>query len=135
MGGSGMNLWWQQLFLVMAGGALGAVGRFLIGGWMTRHAADGFPWGTLTANFIGAFLAGFLLVWLEGRGPNGVLWRAFLMIGLLGGLTTFSALMVEALIFSRSGRSDLLLAYLATSLVGGLCLVWLGARLGDWLKA
>lgn len=130
-----MSLWWQQFFLVMAGGSLGAVGRFVIGGWMTRQAGSGFPWGTLAANFIGAFAAGFLLVWLEGRGPNALLWRAFLMVGLLGGLTTFSALMVEALIFSRSGRSDLLLMYLAVSISGGLGLVWLGARIAESIRA
>lgn len=130
-----MSLWWQQFFLVMAGGSLGAVGRFVIGGWMTRQVGTGFPWGTLAANFIGAFAAGFLLVWLEGRGPNALLWRAFLMVGLLGGLTTFSALMVEALIFSRSGRSDLLLMYLAVSISGGLGLVWLGARIAESIRA
>jgi len=125
------GLWWQQLLLVMAGGSLGAAGRFLLGGWVTRHLGNGLPWGTLLANFIGAFVAGFLLVWLEGRGPSALLWRAFLVVGLLGGLTTFSALMLETLIFSRTGRPDLLLAYLALSLIGGLALVWLGARLGQ----
>lgn len=130
-----MSLWWQQFFLVMAGGSLGAVGRFVIGGWMTRQVGTGFPWGTLAANFIGAFAAGFLLVWLEQRGPNALLWRAFLMVGLLGGLTTFSALMVEALIFSRTGRSDLLLLYLAVSISGGLGLVWLGARIAESIRA
>lgn len=129
-----MNLWWQQLFLVMAGGSLGAAGRFLIGGWMTRHVDSGLPWGTLVANFIGAFMAGFLLIWLEGRGPSALLWRAFLMVGLLGGLTTFSALMLESLIYARTGRSDMMLAYLALSLLGGLGLVWLGARFGDFLR-
>ncbi len=126
-----MSLWWQQFFVVMAGGSLGAAGRFVLGGWMTRSVGSGFPWGTLAANFIGAFLAGFLLVWLEGRGPSALLWRAFLMVGVLGGLTTFSALMVESLIFSRTGRSDLLLGYLALSVIGGLALVWLGARTGS----
>ncbi len=130
-----MNIWWQQFFVVMAGGSLGAVGRFVLGGWMTRSVGTGFPWGTLVANFIGAFLAGFLLVWLEGRGPSALLWRAFLMVGVLGGLTTFSALMVESLIFSRVGRSDLLLGYLALSVLGGLALVWLGARVGQWAHA
>jgi fluoride exporter len=129
-----MSLWWQQFFVVMAGGSLGAVGRFVLGGWMTRQVGAGLPWGTLAANFIGAFAAGFLLVWLDGRGPNALLWRAFLMIGLLGGLTTFSALMVESLVFSRAGRSDLLLLYLLISIVGGLALVWLGARLGDFVR-
>ncbi len=128
-----MSIWWQQFFVVMAGGSLGAVGRFVLGGWMTRSVGTGFPWGTLAANFIGAFLAGFLLVWLEGRGPSALLWRAFLMVGVLGGLTTFSALMVESLIFSRSGRTDVLLGYLAVSIVGGLALVWLGARAGQAL--
>ena len=65
-----MNLWWQQLGLVMAGGALGAAGRFLIGGWLLRTAGPGFPWGTLTVNLLGSFAAGFLLVWLEGRGQR-----------------------------------------------------------------
>jgi len=118
----------------MAGGSLGAAGRFLIGGWMTRHVGNGFPWGTLAANFIGAFVAGFLLIWLEGRGPNGLLWRAFLMVGLLGGLTTFSALMLEALISARSSHFDVMLSYLGVSLFGGLGLVWLGARLGEFLR-
>lgn len=126
-----MNIWWQQFFIVMAGGSLGAVGRFVIGGWATRHIGSGFPWGTLIANFIGAFLAGFLLIWLEGRGPSALLWRAFLMVGVLGGLTTFSALMVESLIFARATNGGLMLTYLAVSLFGGLGLVWLGARLGE----
>ena len=128
-----MNLWWQQFVLVALGGSLGAVGRFLIGGWVTRHIGSGFPWGTLAANFIGAFAAGFLLIWLESRGPSALLWRAFLVVGLLGGLTTFSALMLESLIFARTEHADLMLAYLATSLVGGLALVWAGARLGTAL--
>jgi CrcB protein len=130
-----MNLWWQQFFLVMAGGSLGAVGRFLIGGWATRHVGNGFPWGTLAANLVGAFAAGFLLIWLEGRGPSALLWRAFLMVGVLGGLTTFSALMVESLIFSRTAHSGAMLTYLVVSLLGGLSLVWLGARMGEYLHS
>jgi len=129
-----MSLWWQQFFLVMAGGSLGAVGRFLIGGWVTRHVGTGFPWGTLAANLIGAFAAGFLLIWLEGRGPSALLWRAFLMVGLLGGLTTFSALMLESLIYSRGGRIDQLVIYLAVTLACGFALVWLGARLAESLR-
>jgi CrcB protein len=128
-----MNVWWQQFFLVAAGGSLGAVGRFLIGGWVTRHVGNGFPWGTFAANLIGAFAAGFLLIWLESRGPSALLWRAFLVVGLLGGLTTFSALMLEALIYARTEHAHLMLLYLGGSLLGGLVLVWAGARLGTAL--
>src|SRR3546814_6543804 len=98
--------WWQQLGLVMAGGALGAAGRFLLGGWLTRHAGSALPWGTLAANLLGALLAGFLVVWLEARGPSALYWRALLIVGLLGGLTTFSALMIETLLLSRSARPE-----------------------------
>ena len=71
---------------------------------------------------------------LQTRGSQAAYWRAFLIVGLLGGLTTFSALMMECLIFARSQRSGLLLAYLASTLAGGLVLVWAGARAAELLK-
>jgi CrcB protein len=126
---------WSLLGLVMAGGALGAAGRHLVGGWMVRHAGDGLPWGTLAVNLVGSFAAGFLFAWLEGRGPSALYWRAFLMVGVLGALTTYSALMLELLMLGRTGRGGAMLGYLALSLVSGLALVWLGARLGGWLRA
>ena len=126
-----MSLWWQQLMLVMLGGALGAAGRFWLGGAMLRQFSSGMPWGTLAANLIGSFAAGYIAVWLEGRGPSALYWRAFLIVGLLGGLTTFSALMLETLLFARTQRNDLLLAYLGGTLVAGMLLVWAGARLAE----
>ena len=131
----GSGLWWQQLGLVMAGGALGSALRFLIGDALLRSVGQGFPWGTLTANFIGAFVAGYLLVWLQQRGGNVVLLRAFLVIGLLGGLTTFSSLMLETLVFARNDRAALVPLYLGVSVVGGMFLVWLGARLAECARA
>ena len=129
-----MSLWWQQLVLVMCGGALGAGGRYWLGGALLRRLGDGIPWGTLAANLIGSFAIGFLAVWLEGRGPQALYWRAFLIVGVLGGLTTFSALMVETLLIARSQRSDLLLGYLGGTLVAGFVLVWAGARLAAMLR-
>ncbi|UHQ18953.1 fluoride efflux transporter CrcB [Lysobacter sp. KIS68-7] len=129
-----MSAWWQQFVLVMCGGALGAAGRFWLGGLLLRRMGDGFPWGTLAANLIGAFLAGFIAIWLEARGPSALYWRAFLIVGVLGGLTTFSALMLECLLFSRSHRNDQILLYLGVSLVAGLTLVWLGARVATLLR-
>jgi CrcB protein len=129
-----LTLWWQQLLLVMAGGALGAGARFWMGGWLLRQLGSGFPWGTLTANLLGSFVAGFLAIWLEDRGPSALYWRAFLIVGVLGALTTYSALMLECLLLARSQRSGLLLGYLAVSLVAGLALVWVGARLAGSLR-
>lgn len=127
--------WTQQLLLVMAGGALGAAGRFCLGGALLRSLGNGIPWGTLAANLIGSFAVGFIAVWLEGRGPSALYWRALLIVGVLGGLTTFSALMLEALLFARAQRNDLLLAYLGGTLVAGMLLVWAGARLAEALRA
>ena len=129
-----MSLWWQQLVLVMLGGALGAAGRFWLGGALLRQFGSGVPWGTLAANLIGSFAVGYIAVWLEGRGPSALYWRAFLIVGLLGGLTTFSALMRETLLFARTQRNELLLAYLGGTLVAGLLLVWAGARLAEAMR-
>ena len=127
-------MWGQQLLLVMAGGALGAAGRFLLGGALLRQFGDGLPWGTLAANLSGSFAVGYLAVWLEGRGTPALYWRAFLLVGLLGGLTTYSALMLECLLMARAQRNDALLGYLGGTLLAGVLLVWLGARLADTLR-
>lgn len=123
--------WWQQAVLVMAGGALGSLLRFMLGDALLRQFGQGFPWGTLAANFIGAFAAGYLLVWLQQRGGDQRLLRAFLLVGLLGGLTTFSSLMLETLVFARGERMTMVPTYLGISLAGGLLLVWLGARIAE----
>lgn len=126
--------WTQQLLLVMAGGALGAAGRFWLGGALLRSFGGGIPWGTLAANLIGSFAVGFIAVWLEGRGSTAVYWRAFLIVGVLGGLTTFSALMLETLLLARTHRNDVLLGYLGGTLVAGLLLVWAGARMAEAMR-
>ncbi len=127
-------LWWQQLLLVGAGGALGAVGRFWLGGLLLRQLGSGFPWGTLAVNLIGSFAAGFIAIWLESRGPSALYWRAFLIVGVLGALTTYSALMLECLLYAKSQRSGLMFGYLAITLVAGLALVWLGARVASGFR-
>jgi CrcB protein len=129
-----VNLWSQQLVLVMLGGALGAAGRYWLGGAMLRQFGSGIPYGTLAANLIGSFAVGFLVIWLEGRGPQALYWRAFLLVGVLGGLTTYSTLMLECLLMARSERQDLLLGYLGGTLLAGFVLVWAGARLAAILR-
>jgi CrcB protein len=125
---------WGVIGLVMLGGALGALLRHAIGAWLLARVGTGLPWGTLAANLAGAFAAGFLVSWLEQRGPAALYWRAFLVVGLLGALTTFSALMIECLLSARTGRVAAYSGYLVLSLAGGLVLVWLGARLGHLLR-
>ncbi|MEA5123879.1 fluoride efflux transporter CrcB [Xanthomonas floridensis] len=128
-------VWWQQLLLAMAGGALGSGLRFAIGASLLQRFGAGFPWGTLTVNLVGSFVAGVLLVWLEARGPSSWPLRSLLIVGVVGGLTTFSSLMMECLVFARSERTTMIGIYLAVTLVAGLALVFAGARAGQWLVA
>jgi CrcB protein len=127
----GFGAWWQQLGLVMAGGALGAGLRFIIGDAMLRQFGNGFPWGTLTVNLVGAFAVGYVVVWLQTRGSAALYWRAFAIVGIIGGLTTFSSMMLEAVLLVRNGRGWVMPTYLGISLVAGFALVWLGARLAE----
>ena len=112
----------QQLLLVMLGGAVGAAARFWWGEALLRKLGSGFPWGTLLVN---------LAIWLEDRGPSSIYWRALLVVGLLGGLTTYSALMLECLLLARARRDLALLGYLMATLLGGVLLVWAGARVAE----
>lgn len=128
---AGFSVWWQQLGLVMAGGALGAALRFMVGDAMLRQFGAGFPWGTLTVNLVGAFAAGYVMVWLQSRGSAALYWRAFLIVGIIGGLTTFSSMMLETLVFARAERGLMMPLYLGISLVGGMALVWAGARVAE----
>lgn len=125
---------WQQLVLVMLGGALGAAGRHWLGGLLLRQLGSGFPWGTFTVNMMGSVAIGFLAVWLEGRGPSALYWRAFLIVGVLGALTTWSSLMLECLLMARSDRASMVIGYLGLSLVSGLVLVWAGARFAGMIR-
>ena len=128
-----MSAWWQQLLMVAGGGALGSVGRFLTHDWMLRLAGKEFPWSTLVVNLIGSLLAGLLFAWLSGR--QGADWlRPLLMMGLLGGFTTWSSFALEIFLLGRSGQPGTALAYVLASVVGGLLLVWAGFRLGMMLR-
>lgn len=125
---------WSSLWLVMAGGAVGAGARFLIGAWLLRQLGAGFPWGTFVVNVLGSFCAGLLLVWLQK--PEAAPWlRPLLMTGLLGGLTTYSALMVDCLwLWRELERPGLALLYLALTLIFGMAGLLGGWLLGQWLR-
>lgn len=128
-----MATWWQHAALVAVGGALGSVGRFAVGTWMARLAGTGFPWGTLTVNLAGSLAAGVLFAALDGREHSAWL-RALLMVGVLGGFTTWSSFALETLMLGRGEHPAWAPAYAVASLIGGLLLVWAGWRLGIALR-
>ena len=123
-----------HLALAMLGGALGAGLRYWLGAALLQKFGSGLPWGTLAANLGGSFLAGLLFTVLAERGTAGDAVRALLIVGLMGGLTTYSALMLELMALGRGGQVDRAVGYLAITLIAGLVLVWAGVRLGEALR-
>jgi len=109
---------------IALGGALGSVLRYAVQSAL-RPAAGGFPWGTLAVNLAGSFLIGLCAALAERQGAGSWV-RPWLMVGFLGGFTTFSAFSLENLHLLRSGQVVSLFTYVAVSVVGGLSLAAAG---------
>ena len=116
-------------------GALGALARYGVSGIVQRRWKTTFPVGTLVVNLTGALAAGLLLGFSTGRSvPDLALVAAG--VGFLGGYTTFSTWMVEAVLAAEAGgRSGIRRAAesLAVPLIAGVAAVWIGFVLGGWV--
>ena len=119
------------VLIIGAGGFLGAVARYGVGRGLERAAeAQWIPYGTLTVNVIGCLLIGAVVGLAEGRQWLGPELRAFLIIGLLGGFTTFSAFGFETLTLLREGNLGAAATNVALQVAAGLGAVYVGYRLG-----
>ncbi len=116
------------LVAVAAGGALGACGRYLLGRLVVAWGGSAYalPMGTWLANGLGCLAAGLLIGWLSTRQAPSELLMAFLMTGVLGGFTTFSAFSVETLRLLHSGS----IAAAASNVVVNLAVSLFGVALG-----
>ena len=117
---------------VALGGAIGAALRFLTGVGILRLIGPGFPIAVMAVNVLGSFLIGLFVVFATQRGVTQL--NPFVMTGLLGGFTTFSAFSLEAVSLFELGAMGQALAYVAMSVVlsiGGLMLGLIIAR-GIW---
>src|SRR5947207_1050953 len=87
----------MRLLLVLAGGALGSAVRYLVATAMADRFGAAFPWGTLTVNIAGSFLIGLVAPLADEAGAIGPQARVFIVVGILGGFTTFSSFSLETL--------------------------------------
>ena len=116
-----------KALMVGAGGFLGSVLRYLIGGLVQSAAAGStFPYGTLVVNFTGCYAIGLVSQLIEAQGALSPGARAFLVVGVLGGYTTFSAFANETVNLARDGQRLVAGMNIGGQLVLGLCAVWLG---------
>ena len=117
--------------LVMAGGAGGSTLRYALSLLMNPSVAGGWPWGTLVANVVGCLLMGWLSSLLTSSAtiPDAV--RVGLLVGVLGGFTTFSSFGLVTFRFLQGGQLGLAAAYVAASNVAGIGGLWLGLRMSN----
>ena len=122
------------LVAVFVGGAFGTVARYLL---EAHHplAPDAFPWVTLLVNLTGSFAIGMVMPLTEHLSHRLPALRPLLVVGFLGGWTTYSTLAVDATLLARHGNVAGCLAYLAATVAGSLALVLAGHALGRRLVA
>jgi CrcB protein len=114
---------------VFAGGGLGALCRYGLAGWVQDATGSFFPWGTFVVNASGCLAIGVVATLLEERSLLGPTWRLFLLVGVLGGYTTFSSFGLETLRLLESGDWLRAAANAAGSVVLGIAAVVGGAAL------
>ncbi|MCX8214385.1 MAG: fluoride efflux transporter CrcB [SAR202 cluster bacterium] len=118
--------------LVGFGGLIGASSRYAVGRWVNDMAGNpAFPYGTLAVNVIGCLLIGVLAGLAATRNIIGVDTRAFLIVGLLGGFTTYSAFGLETVELIRRGDFFVSLSNVALQITLGLAAVWAGLKIAD----
>jgi CrcB protein len=118
-----------KILLIAAGGAAGALGRYGLAGWAQRLHGGTFPVGTLAVNVLGCLLIGWLVTALSGPLLLREELRAALLVGFLGGFTTFSTFGYETMSMASSGQRGAALLNIGAEVGLGLLAVWIGMRL------
>lgn len=119
----------QMILMVAVGGALGSVLRYLFVRAANQLLGPEFPYGTLGVNVVGGLVAGTLYVLLVERYASPQEWRALLLIGVMGGFTTFSAFSIDTLkLLEQSG-----LSMAAVNVLLNVALSLVACGIGLWL--
>jgi len=119
-----------RYLLILFGGGVGSLARYAAGLAITMRFGSRFPLGTMVVNITGSFLIGLLMTLLTEHFQPHPYWRLALVVGFLGGYTTFSSFEWETFSTIRDGGFWIGLANVAGSVVFGYAAVWLGALLG-----
>ena len=119
----------DRYLVVLAGAGLGGLARYIAGTWIMMRYGGRFPLGTFVINVTGSFLIGVLMTLFTQRLDPHPNWRLFLVVGVLGGYTTFSSFEYEAYQAVRDGARWMGMLYVTASVLLGYLGVWLGAAL------
>ena len=119
----------DRYLVVLAGAGLGGLARYVAGTWIMAKYGGRFPLGTFIINVTGSFFIGALMTLFAERLQPHPNWRLFLVVGILGGYTTFSSFEYETYQAVRDGEHWMGMLYVAGSVLLGYLGVWLGAML------
>jgi CrcB protein len=119
----------DKYLVVLTGAGLGGLARYMAGTWVMAKYGGRFPLGTFVINVSGSFLIGVLMTLFAERLNPHPNWRLFLVVGILGGYTTFSSFEYEAYQAVRDGARWMGMLYVTGSVLVGYLGVWLGAML------
>ena len=119
----------NALLLVMAGGAVGAGLRFLVGKAALSTLGGGYPYGTLFVNVAGGLAMGLLVGYLAKYVDGGENWRLLLGVGVLGGFTTFSAFSLELVMMMQRGDIGAAAVYAVVSVAASVGALFAGLTL------
>jgi CrcB protein len=122
----------RSLWIAVAGSA-GALSRYQLEGFISRHARGAFPWGTLVVNASGCFVLGLLFTLLTERFLPHPYLRSALTIGFLGAYTTFSTFAFETVRLAEDGARGLALLNVVVSVAVGVAAAWFGIVAGRTL--
>lgn len=123
----------MKIFLIALAGAAGTLARYWIGGLVQRSSGSGFPWGTFAVNMIGCFLFGLVWSLAEERMVISAEARIVILVGFMGGMTTFSSFMFETGSLMRDSQWALAFGNIAIENITGLLLLFLGFAAGRLL--
>ncbi len=125
----------MQILLVAAGGAIGSVGRYVVAGAVERWLGIAFPYGTLAVNVVGSAVLGLLVGLFTSLFETTPDLRLFLVVGILGGFTTFSAFSLDTIALFERGEAGRAILYIALSVVLSAGALYLVMRLMRWVVA
>ena len=123
----------MNYLLVFVGGGLGASLRHFINVTCARCIGTSFPWGTFIINITGSTVMGLIAGYLAFKGEASQPWRLFIMTGILGGYTTFSAFSLDTALLYERGALELAAAYVLGSVVLSIAGLFAGLALIRYL--
>lgn len=123
-----------HIFWIAIGGGLGAVGRYLVVSLVQIMVPDFRPFGTMVVNVLGCLFVGAIMAWIAKSNQTGSHLHLFLVTGILGGFTTFSAFGYETVSLIHEKQLNAAAINIAGNLIPGLVAVWLGLKCVEWVS-